>query len=517
MLGKIIKQGIQRTNKIAFQKSLPPLEAQEATLQKLLEKAKDTDFGRTYGFRDILNSKDMFAAYQEAVPMHDYNAIFDKWWSRMLDGEEDVCWAGRPKHFAMSSGTSGAPSKYIPVTNDMLKAMRRSSVRMLLQTADWEILPPSFYTKSFLMLGSSTELTERDNGVYVGDLSGINTGRVPIWFQRLYKPGKKIAKIKDWSERLELITKKAPKWDIGTISGIPAWIQLMLERIIETHKLENIHEIWPNFQVYTPGGVAFEPYRKGFEELLGKKLLYLDTYLASEGFLAFQRRVFDSGRMMMELVLDNGIFMEFVPFNEDNFEDGVPRKDAEVLTICEVKEGVDYALLISTCAGAWRYVLGDTVRFTDASRGEIIITGRTKHFLSICGEHLSVDNMNAGVRHVEEALDVTIREFTVAAKQKENGRFLHEWYLGCDNMVASEAEVCSILDKHLKQINADYATERGESVLQDVCVHVIPVDIFYKWQAKQGKLGGQSKFPRVMKLDKFGMWQEFVAEELQAN
>lgn len=508
MLGRIIKQGVQLKYKAVQQKQLPPIEAQLQTLKELLNTAAQTAFGKHYNFASIAEANNPIKAFQETVPVHDYNAIFERWWKRMLEGESDVAWAGKPKFFAMSSGTSGAPSKYIPESTEMLKSMRRASVRMILQSVNFD-MPSSYYSKSFLMLGSSTALTERDKGLYVGDLSGINGTRIPFWFQRFYKPGRKISKVKDWEERIKLITEKAPKWDIGTISGIPAWIQLMLESIVKHHKLDNIHEIWPNFQIYTSGGVAFGPYKKGFDKLMGRPIMYLDTYLASEGFIAYQSRP-EAERMAMRLVLDNGIFMEFVPFEERYFKDGKPLPDAPVYTVDTVEEGRDYALLISTCAGAWRYLIGDTVRFTDKERAEIIITGRTKHFLSICGEHLSVDNMNEALALVEKEMDVDVREFTVVAKKVGN-RFGHEWYLGMDKKMPP-TQVRDALDKHLQVVNADYKTERIDGLLDHVEVHTLPTEVFYQWQAKQGKMGGQSKFPRVLSKERFADWKSFLQE-----
>jgi hypothetical protein len=220
--------------------------------------------------------------------------------------------------------------------------------------------------------------------------------RLPFWFNRFYKPGV-IAKERDWNTKIDKIVKKACDWDIGGISGVPAWVQILLERIIEYYGLNTIHDLWPNFRVYTHGGVNFAPYKKSFEKLMGREMFYLETYLASEGFLAYQRKQDHP----MQLVLDSGIFFEFVPFNAENFkQDGRMVEKPEVLLLDQVKEDEDYAILISTCAGAWRYLIGDTIRFTSVKDFEIVITGRTKHFLSLCGEHLSVDNMTRAISEI---------------------------------------------------------------------------------------------------------------------
>src|SRR5690606_17189709 len=239
----------------------------------------------------------------------------------------------------------------------------------------------------------------------------------------LYKPGKKIASVTDWSEELEEIVENAPNWDIGFIIGVPAWLQLCMEKIIERYKLNNIHEMWPNLGFYVHGGVAMEPYKRGFEKIMGKPIIYIETYLASEGFLAFQTR---QGAKGMQLVLNNNIFFEFVPFDDNNFDhDGNMVEQPQVLTIDEIEMNRDYAILISTNAGTWRYAIGDTVRLVDKERNEIIITGRTKHFLSLVGEHLSVDNMNKAIETTSETLGVCIPEFTVSGVPYENS-FAHK-------------------------------------------------------------------------------------------
>lgn len=505
MLGRLIKRGIQLRNRIN-PSNVSASELQLKTLQSLLLHAEATAFGQHYSFGRILASSRPMRVYRDTVPMHDYNAMHDQWWHRALGQEADVCWPGKVNYFALSSGTSGAPSKHIPITEEMMRAMRKASVEMFLGIANIPEVDPSVYTRQMMMLGSSISLSEED-GYFVGDLSGINAGRIPMWFRRYYRPGARIASIRDWDARIHAIAKEAHKWDVGVISGIPAWIQLMIERVIQENNLSNIHEIWPNLSVYASGGVAFEPYRKGFEKLLGKNILYLDTYLASEGFVAFQTR---TGTNAMELVLGNGIYYEFIPFNDQNFTpEGELSPEAIALTIDEIEEGVDYALLMSTCAGAWRYLIGDTVRFTDLERCELVITGRTKHFISITGEHMSVDNMNCGISHLEEAFDLMIREFTVAGIPYES-LFAHKWYIGVDRPV-DPLLLAEKLDQKLSEINADYATERRENALKAVLVEAIPVELFYEWQRLQGKMGGQSKFPRVMKRDKFAEWEAFVA------
>jgi hypothetical protein len=355
------------------------------------------------------------------------------------------------------------------------------------------------------MIGGSTSLKKMQT-YFEGDLSGIMAGKLPFWFDRFYKPGKPIAKEKDWAIKMEKMVIKAPDWDIGGISGVPAWVQILIEKVIERYDLKDIHEIWPNFKVFAHGGVSFEPYKKKFNQLLGKEVVYLETYLASEGFLAFQCEK-DAD---MELVLDNGIFFEFIPFDSRNFNsEGIMFENPEVLTISEVENGCEYALLISTCAGAWRYLIGDTIRFTNKSKAQMVITGRIKHFLSLCGEHLSVDNMNRAVQMVSEEMDLGIQEFTVSGIPYE-GMFAHKWYLGTDREGFDRAEVRRRLDEALKQLNDDYAVERN-AALKEIFVEILPNQVFYDFLKFKGKEGGQHKFPRVIK-SLSGDWEQYLEQ-----
>lgn len=507
ILGTLLKKGI-RLRESLEQEYSNPLELQKQCLKKLLITAKDTEMGKKYGFAEILKSfkepNDLFhQKFASKVPIYNYDKIYEEWWYRLKDGEKNITWPDAIRYFALTSGTSGASSKYIPITKDMVKAIRKTGVRQILSLSKYD-LPDDLFTKGILMLGGSTDLDF--NGIFFsGDLSGITTGRLPVWFQRFYKPGKQISKNKDWGEKLEQIVQKAPSWDIGIIVGVPAWLQILLEKIIERYQLKHIHEIWPNLQIFVHGGVAFEPYKKGFQKLLGKPLIYMETYLASEGFLAFQAL---PNRNSMRLVLNNGIFHEFIPFTDENFdENGEVRPNATILNISQVQEGVDYALLISTCSGAWRYLIGDTIRFESKAEVEIRITGRTKHFLSLCGEHLSVDNINQAVKMAEEELNIDIREFTVAG-MPHGTLFAHHWFAGTDSDVSEEL-LRERIDTYLHQLNDDYGVERKHA-LKEMRLSKIPSHLFYDWLRAQGKEGGQNKFPRVLKGDKMNDWLDFL-------
>jgi hypothetical protein len=485
-----------------------PRSQQLRVLKKLLKKAQFTAFGQQYRFDDILLSKHPGKKFQELVPVHDYNKIHEEWWQKTLDGVPDVTWPGKIKYYALSSGTSEAASKYIPVTKDMLRSNRINYIRQLISLISYEKLPRNAVTKGFLMLGGATDLQKGKAGWYAGDLSGILMKNRPFWFQTFYKPGGRIAKIKDWNEKLNEIVEKAPDWDIGYIVGVPAWCQMCMEMIVEHYKVDTIHDIWPNLGFFVHGGVAFEPYKKGFEKLLDKPIVYIENYLSSEGFIGYRDREHAKG---MKLILNNNIFMEFVPFNDKNFDaDGKMVEKPEALMIHEVEEGKDYALLMSTNAGAWRYLIGDTVRFVNLERNEVVITGRTKHFLSLVGEHLSVDNMNKAIQVVSEELNISIPEYTVVGFPYQNF-FAHKWYVACNDGV-DENLLRDKIDKYLCQINDDYAVERT-SALKDIFLQKLPESYFMKFLETKGKLGSQHKFPRVLKGKMLQDWNDFLASQ----
>ncbi len=482
-----------------------PIDSQEDMLRHLLSKAAETEFGKHHAFDTLLKEKDLYKAYSSAVPYHDYDAMHEQWWSRQMhEGLSNVSWPGKVLFYALSAGTTGKESKRIPVTEEMLESIRKTSLLLILATSNFDF-PGDFYEKEMMMLGSSTRL-KKVGKHREGEISGIAAGNIPSWFERFYRPGKQIAAISDWDKRVLAIAKKAKEWDIGAMAGIPSWNELMIRRVIEYNKARHIHEIWPNLRVFASGGVAFEPYRKSFEQLLGKPITFIDTYLASEGFLAYQGR--PSENMAMKLSTNSGIFFEFVPFEPDYVdEQGRVKSNAPALSLKEVSRDKDYILIISTVAGAWRYMIGDTIRFTDTEKAEIIITGRTKHFLNVVGSQLSVIQMNAGMRHLEERFGVKIPEFTVAAV-REQGEYIHHWYLGIDGQ-ANEKALTEALDSFLEDSNKAYKMARSKA-LKDVRLSLTKPETFQQWMEKEKSKGGQVKFPRVMREERFREWQEFA-------
>ncbi|MDI9355961.1 MAG: GH3 auxin-responsive promoter family protein [Chitinophagaceae bacterium] len=514
LLGTFIKKSILFRKRLE-NKHIPHKKIQENELKKLLFQARNTSFGKKYNFTEILenanNNLHFCKVFQDTVPIFDYESIYNNWWAKQRLGEQNITCKGKIKYFAMSSGTASASSKYIPVTRKMQKSINKSGIKQFLTLLECN-LPDNFFTKQVLMLGGSTALTK--NSLYKweeGDLSGITASNLPAWFQRFYKPGKKIAKIKDWNTKIDAIVENATKWDIGIIAGVPSWVQILLERIIKHYKLKTIHDIWPHLEVFAYGGVSIDPYRKSFEKFFSKKILYIQTYLASEGFIAIQEQPYVN---YMKLIMDNGIFYEFIPFNENNFSfEGDILENPQVLKIDEIKEQEEYALLITTNAGAWRYLIGDTLKFVSKKNADIIITGRTKHFMSVCGEHVSVENMNTVIQTVAEELKIEVREFTLTCRSYE-GFFAHLWYIGTEkNIDISENTFRDMLDTIMKDINDDYRVER-ESALKEVFVKFVPYGFFYEYMKLEGKEGGQSKFPRVLKKEKLEKWTSFLDKKL---
>ncbi|SFC70493.1 GH3 auxin-responsive promoter [Flexibacter flexilis DSM 6793] len=510
LLGALLKKGLA-IRKRAERKPKPPFVLQKKELNKLLFKAQDTAFGRAYQFDKIIDSMydadphKFYEEYTKRVPIFTYNEMFTKWWHRALEGQEDVCWPGKTMYFALSSGTSEAATKHIPITKAMTKAIQKTSIQQILSLPSYNV-PNEAFEKGVLMLGGSTKLTYK-GPYFEGDLSGIQAKQLPFWFQSFYKPGKQIAENQNWAKKLDEITLQAKDWDISVIVGVPAWIQLLMEKIIAHYNVKTIHDIWPNLTIYTHGGVSFEPYKKGFESLLAKPLQYMETYLASEGFIAYQARPEDKG---MSMSLGSGIFFEFIPFTDDNFNaDGDLVSNPQTLMIDQVEEGKDYALLLSTCAGTWRYMIGDVIRFIDKEKAEIVITGRTKHYISMCGEHLSVENMNKAIQLTNEDFNIDIREFAVAGVPHGN-LFAHQWYIGTDDE-ANADELIQKIDKYLNVLNDDYRVER-QHALRDVSAKVLPTSVFYDFMRMRGKEGGQNKFPRVLKKQILADWEQFLKD-----
>lgn len=504
LLGSIISRSLHIKKSLSRQRAEPRV-YQAITLRKLLETAQYTQFGKYYQFEKLLSDiTPLEQDFREAVPIFDYSKMYNTWWRKLLDGEENVSWPGKVKYFALSSGTSEASSKYIPVTSDMIRSVKKVAFKQFFSLSNFD-LPSSTFTKGVLMLGGSTSLQEHKD-YFAGDMSGISARNIPRLLSNIYyKPGQKISRTPDWEERIKMIVSNAPNWDVGTLCGVPSWAQIVIQKILEEYKLDHIHQIWPNLRVYIHGGVAFDPYKEWFAKVSGTPLTYIETYMASEGSFGFKARPNAKG---IRLMLNTGVFYEFLPFTSENFDtDGnIINPQPKTLLIDEVNTHTHYAVIISTCAGAWRYMIGDVVRFTNTRHSEIQIVGRTRQFLSLCGEHLSIDNLNTAIEQVVRLHGLNVRDYTVAGyRDDEEQTFVHHWYLAAEQH--SEPELLlKTIDDTLKRINDDYAIER-ESALRRIEISLVSPDVFDDFMRKQGRYGAMNKFPRVLKGDQLSAWK----------
>jgi hypothetical protein len=478
---------------------------QRRQLQFLLYQGGFTQLGRHYDLGRISRHVQQEQLFRNTVPMSDYNAMYNEWWHRSHQHDESsVTWPGHTPYYALSSGTSQAASKYIPVTTDMLKAMRRGSKRLFVSTMRMPELPIQHFAKKVLMVGSCTHI-EREGVHFTGDLSGIIGANSPAWMAPYYLPNRQISDMPDWGQRIEAIVKHAPHWDVGSIVGNPAWVLMIFEQLIARYGLDHVHQMWKNLNLYIHSGVFFEPYRANFEAMLGRKITTLDSYLASEGFFGYQPFAQPG---YMQLMGDSGIFFEFIPFNEQNFDDegNLKSRFPETHTISEIHAKQPYAMVITTVSGAWRYLLGDVVQFSDTRLGRFQIVGRTKQSLSVCGEHLSIDNLNMAVQAVQQATGTAIGEFCVAGLPLGTG-WKHQWWISTPNAQADPQHIATALDKALSQLNDDYATERRYS-LHQVQVDIIPQQCFFDWLQQRGKMNGQA---RVLKGEQLRDFSAFLA------
>lgn len=503
---KIVGRLLKKTAEIGFKRNQNKglsFDYQIKSLSFLLNKAKKTNFGKNHRFGAILKSPDMVNDYQREVPMVEYEQYYQTWLHRTIDGLKDNTWPGKIKYYALSSGTTGSPSKRIPVTKEMITSFQKTSIKQI-STLHRLDLPVEFFQKSILVVGGSTELEKVQNHVE-GDLSGILKKHTSWIVTPFTQPNNKVAEIKDWNKKLDKMVQQAPNWDIGIVAGVPSWCIMLMERIIDHYNLNSIHEIWPNFHVYVHGGVFMQPYLKRFERICTQKVHLLDTYLASEGYFAYQDEPNGKG---MKLLLDNQIFYEFVPFNSQYFTpEGKLINKYNALTLEQVEEGVDYALIISTNAGLWRYIIGDLVQFTDLTNCQLKITGRIKQYLSLVGEHLSLDNINEALDKVCSELQVEVNEFCIYTDEI-NQR--HVWTVGSEAVIDTE-EFSKRLDAQLSALNDDYRSVRKLS-LKAPELFGVRTESFYKYMEAMGKLGSQNKFPRVMNEYQASEWKRFLKE-----
>lgn len=461
-----------------------PIETQNGVLNAHLYHAENTDYGRNYGFKKIRNYQD----FKNQVPVVSYEEI-EPYIERARRGERDVLWPGITRQFAKSSGTTNAKSKYIPITNESLENCHYKAGKDLISIYANNHPDNQLFTNKNLRLGGSAELYHSFNTKY-GDLSAILIENLPFWVEITTVPSRKTSLISEWESKLKAIVAEVKNEDVGSITGVPSWMMVLLQRVLQDSGKGTVKELWPNLEVFFHGGISFTPYREQYRKLIGADIHYYEIYNASEGFFGIQDR---HGSDEMLLMLDYGIFYEFIPMDEFG-KDG-----ARVLSLQDVEIGKNYAIVITTNGGLWRYMIGDTVVFTSLSPYRIKISGRTKHYINAFGEELMIDNVEAALSKACSATGATICDYTGAPIYMEGSESgAHEWVFEFIDLPDDFNLFRTVFDNALKNLNSDYEAKRYNNMtLKEPVIHQAKPNLFYNWMASRGKLGGQNKVPRL--------------------
>jgi len=466
-----------------------PIDVQNELLDNLLTTAIPTEYGKKYDFKSLKGSVKEF---QERLPIVSYEDIYPEI-ERLLRGEQNILWPTDIRWFAKSSGTTNAKSKFIPVSTEALEDCHYKGGKDMLSIYMNNYPDTKMFTGKGLTIGGSHEINKMDknSNSYYGDVSAVIMKNLPIWAKMARTPNMDIALMHNWEEKLQLMSEITSQENVTSISGVPTWTIVLIERILELTGKRNILEVWPNLEVFVHGAVAFGPYRQVFEKLIpSKDMRYMETYNASEGFFGIQDQV-DSEDLL--LMLDYGVFYEFIPYNELDSDN--PR----ALILDEVEIGKNYAMVITTNAGLWRYKIGDTIKFTSTKPYRIRISGRTKHFINAFGEELIIENAEFAVSEACKSTGATIENFTAGPIYLEEGKKgRHEWVVEFKVVPDDQERFITILDNALKEVNSDYEAKRQEDIaLLPPKIHFASAGTFHYWMKKRGKLGGQNKVPRL--------------------
>lgn len=464
-----------------------PVEVQRDVLFSLIDRARETQFGKQHQFSSIKNFQD----FKKAVPLTDYEN-FKPVIDQLFKNEQMLTWNTEIKWFAKSSGTTSGKSKFIPVSRESLEDCHYKGGKDLLSLYYHQLPDRKLYKGKHLVLGGSAEINYLSDDSYFGDLSAIILKNMPWWAEIRRTPSKEIALMSAWEEKIEKLAHSTKHEDIYILAGVPSWTLVLCNRILEITGKKNMREVWPNLELFMHGGVNFEPYREQFKKIIPfKDMHYVETYNASEGFFGIQDQLDQTDLLLM---LDYGIYFEFIPM--DSF-DGIHSKT--VCSIDEVEAGVNYALVISTNAGLWRYLLGDTIRFTSTLPYRFKITGRTKSFINAVGEELVVENAEQAIAATCNKTQAAIRDYTVApVYMKENQSASHEWLIEFSKPPEDLVAFIHILDGELKSVNSDYEAKRtGNLSLNLPTITVAKEGLFDAWLKSENKLGGQHKIPRL--------------------
>lgn len=462
-----------------------PIDVQQELLLKLVSTAKNTEFGIKHGFSSIKN----YQEFAQKIPIQQYESI-QPLIERCRKGEQNLFWPTKIKWFAKSSGTTNAKSKFIPVSDEALEDCHFKAGKDMLGLYVDDNKEAKLFTGKSLRLGGSSAVYE-DNNSYFGDLSAIIIENMPFWADYSSAPKQQTALMGEWETKMEAIINETINENITSLVGVPSWMLVLLNKVLEKTEKDNILEVWPNLEIYFHGGVNFNPYKEQYKKIIPKSdFRYLEIYNASEGFFAIQDRN-DSEELL--LMLDYGIFYEFIPMNEYNGE------NSKAIPLSEVVTGVNYALVITTNGGLWRYLIGDTVKFTSTNPYRIKITGRTKHHINVFGEELIIENAEEGLKQACEKTGAIVKEYSVAPIfMNDNKNGAHEWIVEFEKAPENLQFFTEILDNSLKNLNSDYEAKRYNNMtLRMLKVHQARKGLFYDWLKMKGKLGGQHKIPRL--------------------
>jgi hypothetical protein len=467
------------------------MEVQEEILFGLLKSAENTVLGKKYDYQSIKN----YQTFNERIPFSTYEDL-EPIISQTRQGAQNIFWNSSIKYFAKSSGTTNAKSKFIPVSSEALEHNHYKASKDLLCMYLNNNENSQLFTGKSLRLGGSKELYENNN-TFFGDLSAILIDNMPMWAEFSSTPSNKTSLMSNWETKLPAIIKESSIENVTSLAGVPSWMMVLLNKTLEENKKSNILEIWPNVEVYFHGGVSFEPYKEQYKNLFPKDdFKYYEIYNASEGFFALQDQNNVSELLLM---LDYGIFYEFIPM------DTFGKENQKVIPLSEVELHKNYALVITTNSGLWRYLIGDTIRFTSLQPFRIKVTGRTKHHINVFGEELMVENTDVALAKTCETLHCEVVDYTVAPifmNGKEKGA--HEWMIEFKKHPDNMANFSALLDKNIQHINSDYEAKRYNNMtLNPLVVNVARTNLFYDWLKQQDKLGGQHKVPRLSNVRKF--------------
>ncbi len=468
-----------------------PVAAQREVLQDLITAGQYTAFGKQYGFSHLFTVKD----FKKRVPIQDYDDM-RPYIMRMMEGEDNVLWNTPVTWFAKSSGTTSDKSKFIPISEESLQDNHFKANKDVLSNY-YKYFPGSdLLTGKGLVIGGSHQINKVNEEIQYGDLSAVLMQNTPFWGQWLRTPELSIALMDEWETKLEQLARITAEENVTSLAGVPTWTLILLKRILEIKQASCIKEVWPNLELYINGGVSFVPYRQQFEKIIGAPINYLEVYNASEGFFAAQEKPDDNG---MTLFTEHGIFYEFMPVEEY----GKPAPATVGLN--EVVVNKNYALIITTTGGLWRYLIGDTVRFTSINPYRIVVSGRLKHYMNAFGEEVIVDNSDKAIAIASQKCNAIVADYTAAPVYfSEHNNGAHEWLIEFEKDPACLATFTRELDAALQESNSDYEAKRHKDIaLRMPLVKKLPHGAFSKWLKSKGKLGGQHKVPRLCNERKY--------------